>query len=63
MLNKRYWNYLKHLQWIFMHSRPAREIVDFCVANGIGVLALPDYEKTYGSYVLNRVGKLERRCI
>lgn len=56
MLNKRYWNYLKHLS-DFYAQQTAREIVDFCVANGIGVLSLPDYEKTYGSYVLNRVGK------
>ena len=56
VLNKRYWNYLKHLS-DFYAQQTAREIVDFCVANGIGVLAMPDYEKTYGSYVLNRVGK------
>ncbi len=55
-LNRRYWNYLKHLG-DFYAQQTAREIVDFCAENSIGVLALPDYEKTYGSFVLNRVGK------
>ena len=55
-LNKKYWKYLKHLSDHFAHQT-AREIVDFCKKNGVGVLALPDYEERYGSMVLNQVGK------
>lgn len=55
-LNKKYWKYLKHLSDHFAHQT-AREIVDFCKENAVGVLVLPDYEEQYGSMVLNQVGK------
>ena len=55
-LNKKYWKYLKHLSDHFAHQT-AREIVDFCKENAVGILALPDYEERYGNMVLNQVGK------
>lgn len=55
-LNKKYWNYLKHLSEHYAHQ-VSSEIIDFCEENHVEILALPDYEEHYGSYVINKTDK------
>lgn len=53
--NKRYWNKLKQISDDTAHQI-SRQIVDFCVANGAGVILLPRYSKVYTKYVMAAVG-------
>ena len=55
-LNRRYWNYLKHLTDFYAHQASC-QIISFCQENSIQVLALPEYEEKYESYVLAKAGR------
>ena len=53
--NKRYWKKLKQISDDMAHQ-VSRQIVDFCVETGAGVIALPKYSEAFTKYVMAAVG-------
>ena len=53
--NKRYWRKLKQISNDEAHQI-SRQIIDFCVETGAGVILLPKYSKEFTKYVMAAVG-------
>lgn len=53
--NKKYWKKLKQISDDMAHQ-VSRQIVDFCVETGAGVIVLPKYSETFTKYVMASVG-------
>lgn len=53
--NKRYWKKLKQISDDMAHQ-VSRQIVDFCVETGAGVIVVPKYSEAFTKYVMAAVG-------
>ena len=54
--NKKYWKKLKKIS-DDTSNKVSRQIVDFCLETGSGVILLPKYSKEFSKYVMAAVGK------
>ena len=54
-VNRKYWMHLKHLNAHYAH-KVSREMIDFCKANEVGIIAFPKYVEDYANYVRKGAG-------
>lgn len=53
--NQKYWMKLKHLSEYYAHNC-SRQLVEYCIEQGVGILILPKYSKQYTKYVMLSAG-------
>ena len=54
-VNQRYWMQIKHLNSHYAHQ-VSREIVEYCKAHEVGIIAFPKYAESYEKYVKKASG-------